>query len=96
MASGRPIGKISEFKQLDWEDQMSAIRMYLKFGVYPPEILIDTDFLTKKNRKRGFRKMCEAYEIKDNKLRQLKITRRNKDSASESKRFFFYNTEVNC
>ena len=73
---GRLKGVTSIFKRLKWEEQMGAIEMYLRHGVYPGSILENKSVITRKRMKRDFRKTTESYKLIDNKLRKLKVCRK--------------------
>ena len=82
---GRPKGVKSNLKRMEWEEQISAISMYLKHGYYPDSILENKNVIRRKRMKRDFRKTTESYKFIGNKLRKLKVCRKFKDATSESK-----------
>ena len=82
---GRPKGSTSVFKKMEWGEQIHAIEMYLRQGIYPAYILEKESIPTRKRMKRDFRKMAESYTVINGILRKLKICRKFKDAPSESK-----------
>ena len=82
---GCPKGVKSNLKRMEWEKQIAAIFMYLKHGYYPDSVLENKNVIRRKRMKWDFRKATESYKFIGNKLRKLKVCRKFKDAASESK-----------
>ena len=89
---GHPNGVKSNLKRMEWEEQIAATSIYLKYGYYPASILENKNVMRRKRMKRDFCKMSESYKFIDNKLRKLKVLGNSKmqhQKVSENELLYF-------